>query len=378
MYNTQKLLMAWQSVWRTRCCPPVEILASDSGNDALEHHLEICPWCREAVRTGSFSSAAAIAEKLRALSGNAGIPGPAPGMIFFLSPSLGCWGRGGRYITPPAVLVLSRPHNSEITVAQIAGTGMFAGTGDIALGNGLLGYAQSWNIYRINTRDLLMLSADTGDRPVRSVTEAIMNQKENPHPEPGSIAWFYQELELETGRVISARSVSADSGIHTPFYMDTATLADDLERAGFSIPPDIDSLTSPDRLLLMAEPPETIMPLAAAGGGEHDGFEVTVLIFHVNQGRIIKIVTLPASISFSEYGDGIYRVAGKLSAPIPESMQGLKLHWLMLMETEHGPIQPLPGMSGSQGTMFWAAFGISATDLIRAGDIKIRITAHEE
>ncbi len=205
--NIIRLLGAWQAAWRTRCCPPVEVLAVEQGQDALEQHLELCPWCREAVRNDSFRAAASISRKLRSLSAKARVPRPSPGMIFFMNPELGAWVRGGRYITPPAVLVISMPEKSRITVAQISESQLFAGPGDIPLGNGLHGFAQSWNTYRVSPSDFFMLSADTGDASAEAVIKAKIDQVDEKGPEPGSMVWFYRQLEIETGQFVSKKVV---------------------------------------------------------------------------------------------------------------------------------------------------------------------------
>ena len=377
--NMKRLLEAWQEVWRTRCCPPVQALAEDTSNKgALQDHLALCPWCREAVRTGAFRAAASISEKLRTLSENASLPTPYPGMIFFMNPRLGTWGRGGRYINPPAVLVISPPENSLVTVAQVCSGSIFLGPGDIPLGNGLHGYAQAWNTYRVNPADFSMLTADTGDVSAKAVIDAMIDLSDSGRPEPGSIAWFYRHLELETGRFISQKSCRGDDSGDGLSSITREQLASDLENLGFSIPHDIPEDAEPDHLLLHSKPPESLLPLAASGGNIHEGLSLSALVFFIRNGRVKDVKNLPVTLTFSEYADGIYSIMGRIEVKDMPELERATLHWLISVETGTGSLQPIAGMSGSKGMMFWAAFNIPEADMVRPNDVNIRITAHEQ
>ncbi len=349
----------------------------DPDSDSLKRHMELCPWCRQAVRSGSFRSAASVAEKLKALAQNTTVPTPAPGMIFFLNPALGTWGRDGRYVTPPTVLILSEPDRDELTVAQVSGAYVFNGPGDIPLGSGLQGFAESWNTYRIHCGDLLMLSANAGDASAEAVTHAMAEVVDKARPEPGSVTWFYQELERETGRFISDRSCNLSKAANSPLHIQSENIKHHLENAGFNFAASIPANASPETILLMSDPPEELLPLAAAGGGSENKVDLSAIVFHLADGNIREIVTMPVTISFSEQANGLYRITGRLAAPLPETMQGAELQWLVRIDTADGLQQPVPGMSGSSGMMFWAAFNLPASGTVRPGDIKIRISALE-
>jgi hypothetical protein len=296
-------------------------------------------------------------------------------MIFFMNPGLGAWARGGRYVAPPAVLVISMPEKSHVTVAQISESALFAGPGDIPLGNGLPGFAQSWNTYRVNPADFFMLSADTGDASAKAVIEAKMDLADEKGPEPGSVAWFYRRLEVETGQFISQKSCYPVLR-HDPGYIAPDRLVDYLARLGFHVPDDPAEKSTPDRIILMAEPPETTLPLAAAGGADDGGISTTALLFNISHGRVTEVETFPVNLTFSEYAGGLYRITGRLLPPVPDTIAKARLHWLFRIDTEAGRLQPVPGMSGSQGSMFWAAFNITGTEMIRPHDLIIRITVH--
>jgi hypothetical protein len=295
-------------------------------------------------------------------------------MIFFMNPELGAWGRGGRYITPPCVLVISMPEKSHITVAQISEARLFAGPGDIPLGNGLHGFAQSWNIYRVNPADFFMLSADTGDASVNSLIEAGMDLSDEKGPDPGSIAWFYRRLELETGQFISKRSLCSYPSGHDPVHISSDTLVHDLTGLGFHIPDGLTEDSPADEIILMAQPPEASLPLAAAGGGD-DGINTAALLFNISRGRVTEVTNYPVNLTFSELAGGLYRITGRLLPPVPDRIRKARLQWLFRIDTEAGRLQSVPGMSGSQGSMFWAAFHIPGAEMVRPHDIIIRITA---
>ncbi len=374
--NIGKLLMAWQTVWRSRCCPPVDVLDRDQGKEALIQHMELCPWCREAVNSGAFKTAASLSEKIRHLSRNTSLPTPSPGMIFFLDPELGGWGRGGRYVNPPSVLVISPPQKSLVTVAQISAFPPFAGPGDIPLGNGLYGFAQAWNIYRLAPSAFFMLSADTGDASANAVMEAMIDQVDERGPEPGSLIWFFRHLELETGKFISARSCFRAPGRCDLLYVSSSQLVSDLSTLGFHVSGDISENSSPDHIILAAQPPENMLPMAAAGGGSEGDIETSALLFHMEQGRVTDVDAVQVTLTFSDYTDGIYRITGRLVSPFSRAVEQAHLHWLIRIDTEHGSLRPIPGMNGSHGTMFWAAFSIPGASMVRAHDFTIRITAH--
>ncbi len=128
----------------------------------------------------------------------------------------------------------------------------------------------------------------------------------------------------------------------------------------------------------MADPPEQMLPLAAAGNDNDDNNVLSpAVICHVQEGRIKKIITLPVIISFSEHANGLYRVSGRLSAPLPENLKNARLRWLIRIETSDGPREPVPGMHGCSGEMFWAAFGIPNASMVKTSDLKVRIIADE-
>ncbi len=378
--NIGELLVAWQTVWRSRCCPPVDVLDRDQGREALRQHVDLCPWCRDALNSGAFKAAASLSEKIRHLSRSTSLPTPSPGMIFFLNPELGGWGRGGRYVTPPSVLVISPPQKSLekslVTVAQISAFPPFAGPGDIPLGNGLHGFAQAWNVYRLDPSAFFMLSADTGDASANAVMEAMIDQVDEGGPEPGSLIWFFRHLELETGKFISTKSCFRTPDRCDLLYISSSQLASDLSQLGFRVSEDITEDSSPDHIILMAQPPDNMLPMAAAGGGDEENFETSALLFHMEQGRVTGVDAVQVTLTFSDYTDGIYRVTGRLASPFTETVEQADLHWLMRIDTEQGSLQPIPGMSGSHGNMFWAAFNIPGVSMVRAHDFTIRITAH--
>ncbi len=367
--NLARLASAWQTAWRTRCCPPVHILESSISDPNMKMHLEICPWCREAARSGGLEAAASASRMLEKLSSGMPVPRPAPGMIFALKPALGTWLRGGRYVNPPPVLILARQDSQKVTVAQVSGTLVFAGPDDVPLGNGLHGFAQPWNTYDIKTESLLMLMADTGDREARSVRAAAIAPQSIREPEPGSAAWFFRLLELETGTAISARSLGDQTQFLSPDFLNSGTLLDDLEKLPVELEGRAGPDVSPDHLLLKTRSAESIIPLAASDNEQKE--TVNALVFYVSQGHVSQVRAVPVKITFCECQNGFYRVSGRLEIPLPD--EG-KSHWLFMLDTASGQEYPLPGMSGTKGHLFWASFHVADNCTVTPASLVIRIT----
>jgi hypothetical protein len=119
-----------------------------------------------------------------------------------------------------------------------------------------------------------------------------------------------------------------------------------------------------------------MLPVSAAGeSGDRDG-HTTALVFTVSRGRLTGIEPLPVTLAFSDYAGGIYRVAGRLAEPVPDAISRAELNWVLRMDTGAGSLQPIPGMSGYKGTMFWAAFNIPANRMAEPRHFTIRIMAH--
>ena len=374
--NSTKLLLAWQEVWCSRCCPPMDRLIKDRGGlnqPNLARHLEMCPWCREAALTFSSKGAESVREKIQGLTQQDRIPRPLPGMIFSLSPRLGSWGKGGRYICPPAVLVISGPEEDLVTVSQISEAALFSGRGDIFFENGLYGFAQSWNLYSIRPADFFLFLGRTDEAAVKAILDARSKAASEEGPEPGSIVWFYRQLELEIGRGVSGRSCASCTEQSSKAFISPEQIAAELKRLQFHIADDIPAGTSAEQIILMAEPPEYILPLAAAGGSRGD--RTAALLFTISRHGLLGVKTLPVVLSFSEYAGGVFRIAGRLAEPVPDAVLRAELTWILRMDTETGSLEPIPGMSGSKGTMFWAAFDIPSRQMVRREHIAIRIMA---
>ncbi len=354
---------AWQQAWRLRCCPPDRLLVKPPDN-RLREHLEICPWCRAAMELPLCP----IPEE------DACCPAETPlgsGQLYALDLQLAGWGPKARYYNPPVVLVLSLTDAHSVFVCQTYGDPDLAGPDDIALGGGFAGFAQPWNCYTLMRQDL-GLHLGTVDALVAEMVRRQIDQGRF-SPLPGSLLWFFRQMEVETGFFFSSRSVDQllarheRASIPFPAGIDNGTIRRDLHSLPVRFPLVDLSAASVVDLLFWAEPDPKHLPLAAA-----DTEIVPALVFTLEYGRLTAAEVVPLSVSFCEYADNLLTVTGSI-ASLPSGSRA----WLFRWHTGGQLIEPLPEHAGHDNLLFWAAFPLTPEQATQPGHLVVRILREE-
>ncbi len=189
---------AWHRLFLERTCPPPEVLAK--GGILVERHLQSCLRCRRAMDACAELGRAgqALSDLARPLATSKS--DPAPGDLRRLHPA----GKGGenfdsegRYHNPPRLLVLRIDGDGSCLVAQVFNEPALKDTGDVPLGGGSLGFAESWNVYSLPVGALSPFSRhNAGTKAVEAVLLASEGDCE-PTIIDDAIRHFRQ-LELET------------------------------------------------------------------------------------------------------------------------------------------------------------------------------------
>jgi hypothetical protein len=347
----------WHQAWRLRCCPP-EHLLTGKPDKQLNEHLQICPWCRQAKDTapGPFP-------EFDAAAWNVNLE-PVPGQVRALNARFAGWGPKRRYYNPPVVLILSLPDDRSVFVSQIYGDRELEGPDDVPLGNHLAGFAEPWNCHTLSRNELGLLLGEAEPGVAESVLRRC-EQADSPL-RAGSLAWFFRQMEVETGFFFARQSTGTLMAEASPLawlaYQNTDALLQDLQ----VLPTTYDlrhDETDYENLLARTCADDRLLPLAAA-----EGESVPALIYTVDLGIIVaaRVLTLP--LSFQEYADGILTVTGS-SVPLAEET----LAWIFRWKIGDELIPPLPGQSGHRDTIFWAAFLLSAEQANQDGTLVVRV-----
>ncbi|MDX9833865.1 MAG: hypothetical protein RBT36_01460 [Desulfobulbus sp.] len=352
---------AWQQAWRLRCCPPDHLLVVPPVPQ-LNEHLTICPWCRTSLDApacpfpGPVPALASAAAPLQ------------PGQVRAVRATLGDWGPKSRYYNPPAVLVLDLSDSHSVFVCQVYGDNTLAGPEDIPLGNDLVGFAEPWNTFTLMQDDLdtLLGEADLG------VAAAVLEQRSQPEPalQPGSLLWFFRQMEVETGyffaRLAVSRLVAAHDREAAPAAvpLDPDRVQRALERLPLRFMPPVTPPATPLDLLAWATADERLLPLAAA-----DPQQIHALVFTVVDGDITSVVAESLALSSCEYTDGVLTITGTSPATNSDG----HCHWLFWWQAGHDLVGALPGQSGWRDGVFWAAFALTPEQADRVGHLVVRL-----
>jgi len=189
---------AWQQAWRLRSCPPDHLMGNPQ-DDHLRGHLELCPWCRDAMELPVIPNPVPVALD------SSKIP-PVPGQLYTLSPKLAGWGPKSRYYNAPVVIVISCTDEHSVFVCQTYGDPEFAGPDDVPLRGAFSGFAQPWNCYTMLQSNLETSLGDVDPQVVEMVRQRIDQKIFS--PQPGSLLWFFRQMEVETGYFFSSMAVS--------------------------------------------------------------------------------------------------------------------------------------------------------------------------
>jgi hypothetical protein len=311
-----KLKLAWQAAYELRTCPPDEILLTDPIDENLRQHLAICHLCRDrrALSTDELRTWEALKNKfadnvVRPATGTT----RQPGQIWTLSNKAGGWADDGRYLQPPAVLLLAEgEHPDRWLVSQLHHDKRLMGQGDIALDD-RFGFAQGWNCYQVVDQLLEgMIGCVTQEqlRMVFSVSESVPTESAADF----SVLGFFQKMERGVGSYIQGLCPAIPKPVTKPDVQENETLLEQLfgsvaavykKLAGYNVPEYAETLFD---LLTGTSNPNAILPVTAA-----TSISLQINIFSKQLDGSIIIKTVAASLTDSNWEDGDYYVAGKLS-----------------------------------------------------------------
>lgn len=297
-------------------------------------------------------------------------PSPEPGNLYALDAGLADWGPKSRYYNPPVVLVLSLPDAHSIFVCQTYGDQELAGPDDIPLGTDIAGFAQPWNCYTLRREDLgLHLGA-----VAVQVVERVRQQSEQQQcaPQPGSLLWFFRQMEVETGFFFSYRAVTMLLEQHERALFsvdgDNGAILQNLRKLPLQFTnPDLAAAT-PVELLCWAEADPGQLPLAAADSETASH----ALVFTMSNGTITNTDVVPLSLSFHEYADSRLTVNGSVA-----SLPSGSLTWIFRWQSDERLIEPLPDHYGHDDTFFWAAFSLTPEQSIPPAHLVVRIVCED-
>jgi hypothetical protein len=240
---------------------------------------------------------------------------PQAGQVWVLRKELARWGNDGYFYSPPNVLLLAVPEDTQnLHIAQLYTDKRLMCDGDIWLGD-QFGFAQSWNCYSIPCNALECWLGTVSESLVSEVaTRAAMIMQS---PEVDSIISFFREMETAVGlsavqameAVKAAESSQNEAFLHNVF----GTLAEAYQKlSGFKLSDYADSLLD---LLSTARDPQAITPVIAA-----TSIPLQVNIVIKQHDGAITIKTVGATLTESNWDDGDYYVAGQLQEAQQEDL----------------------------------------------------------
>ncbi len=297
---------------------------------------------------------------------------PIPGQLYSLRQDLAGWGEKGRYYNPPVVLLLACPDTDAVLVCQTYGDPAFAGPGDVALGALFTGFAQLWNRYTLLRTDLDTYLG-TVDAPILATIDQAGEQDALPL-QPGTLLWFFRQMEVETGYFFSRRAVEQLMTAHEDQSLSFLASAkipiirQDLDKLPVHFSADTLGEISVLELFLHTEPDDRLLPLAAA-----DCETQPALRFSLQGDRIIAAELQQISISSFDYAQGILTISGATDAPY-----ACKQTWIFGWRVGGHCIEPLPELTGQEGKYFWVAFALSPDQLLPPSQLVVRILSEEE
>lgn len=364
-HTNDRLTTAWLLAYRLRCCPPQSVLTGPPSPELLSH-LAICPSCR-ADREHPFPAPDfAVTETKDSL------PSPSPGELWSLRQELGGWGPKHRYFNPPVVLVTRSAGPEAVNVVQVYSDPTLAGPGDIFPGREISGFAEPWNRYTVAVQDLgTCLNRVSGD-VIDMVQQAGASEEPYSLP-PGSLLWFFRQMEVETGYFFASRTIARlmdlEAGgnlLQKLAYRDPEELLASLSGFPLHLPEKTD--TDIPRTLAMVTPADDLLALAAATRAPE---EIQPLLFTVEKGQIVKVEAVSATITALEFRGGILSVTGTCELWAREDCT-----WIFHWQSEKGITPPLAGQHGAREGIFWVAFDGSQQLKKTEGRLVVRILHH--
>ena len=356
------LAQSWLLAHQFRCCPPDHVLAGEM-SDELKYHLETCPFCRvdRAATMPQVTLDHVVADREEQ-------PRPQPGELWSLRPSCGGWGPKNRYYNPPVVLVIGITSPDHVQVVQTSEVVELAGPDDLLFDNGLSGFAEPWNQYTLQTGNLHACLGHISRQRLDELHQRIT--AEHSAPAPGSLLWFFRQLEVETGWFFAAQALDSfqeqpeNISIDNLLDIPTEQLAADLRQLPVVLP-DIDLSSSSADILARAMPTDDLLPLAAA---DLEPQTLQILLFVVEHGKIRTAEMVPGHLTLVERKKNSLHISGCCRSDLPDDAV-----WIFRWQSSDWSLQPLPGQYGACEGVFWAVFPITEITCPEQGELVVRI-----
>lgn len=304
-YNDElKLKLAWQTAYEQRTCPPAEILYAEHTNQDLGQHLAFCDSCREsrAIAKDGTTGAQGFFASLRLNKlPQESTAAKQSGQIWTLDKNLCRWQEGGRYFSPPTVLLLSESGTGyEWKVSQLYSDKRLMSDGDVFLDD-RFGFAQGWNTYTIPT-DLLQCWLGNATEAQVAETIAAGTMQKTPLDDD-SILSFFRQMERDVGEKVATSNIPTIESVLEGIFGSIAAVYNKLSR--FNLPECADSLLE---LLAGASDPHAVIPVLAS-----TNIPLLVNIIIKQSDGAITIKSVGATLTDNIWEDGDYYVAGKLN-----------------------------------------------------------------
>ncbi len=369
MTTHTSLSLPWLRLWRRRCCPPEQVLHGPAGK-ALREHVAQCPWCRQDQARGASGFSPPPVPL-----GLATIPPPQPGQLWSIAGALAGWGAKGRYYNPPLVLIVAT-FPEAVTVVQTCGEPDFAATDDLLFPAGVQGFAQPWNRYTLRREDLgFPFGQFFAQLPPALLDPA---QYQAIQLTPGSLLWFFRQLEVESGYFFARQAVTAlmtaqeaqrtrdGAPLAQLQAIESQTLRQQLTGLGLLLPADLPAECDALTLLALARPADDALPFAAADADTPVEYAINLFL---RNGDVAAVRPLAMHIDSWVPDDALLYVSGRLAEAVTGACQ--PLIWLQTLDRR---FDPLPGEFGVEGDFFWALFSVGDAKL-ENGECLVRIVS---
>jgi len=197
MRGNLDLKLAWQTALQVRTCPPDSVFA-DLSDQKLQAHLKMCPFCAQrSPQVQNFWNDNLSKTKQTQLPNDL-----QPGQIWSIQPHLAGWGPKDRYYQPPLVLVLQKQNNT-VLVVQTYWDKALMGPDDLDLGS--LGFAETWNSYHLQNKDLKRCVGKVNQRQLEHILNKVKQDFQAINP--NSVLYFFRQLEIEVGSFFAQKSI---------------------------------------------------------------------------------------------------------------------------------------------------------------------------
>ncbi len=257
--------------------------------------------------------------------------------------------------------------SAAVQVVQTFGDDFFLGPGDVSLDNNVSGFAECWNRYVLRKSDLEFALGRVSEKRLARIRQELDGESgADADIEPGSLLWFFRQMEVETGFYFASGSVAGllETDPAEPVIVAPQTLHDDLKVLPL-VPPASPQDMSVETVLARTVPADELLPMAAAGA-EPAG--IPVLLFTVRQGRIVGARVTGADITVQTGEAGVLHISGVCGfAAMPED------RWIFRWQTDAWSVAPLPGQYGFEDGVFWASFPVDGLRDPAEGELVIRV-----